>query len=721
VENNTEINIEPQQAPITEEVGKKKTSPVLLLVLILGLGAVGAIAIPAIGKFSENKSNTSTAIGAPTEAVSQNGLPVLAVDTNSINTIVYANKLKEDQVLLSAVNDSGNNKSEISVIDKTIKFAVPLTRNKILYIGEVGDTDKGKTIELSEIVPGSATPVTKVLYRASNGYLIDTLNVSENGDWVVWSENKPEGTVDTHEKNYFRSYKASLSGVKNGETSPLTRILLFNEKSDDGITIHLPTLITNTGKVYFNGIKPTEYFLHSGFVDEGKNIILPVNTYNSNPTIGNDKYMLFTSYKADNKPLLPEGNKTSARIEVLNKNSIKVKDLQTNSAPIIVAPGDKGEHYNRPVYVSGDLNGDFTIAAEIFTVANNKLVQKEIQLITRSVSGTVTKKVIADIPEGKTSRILGMTALPDGSQALLVGEESSLLGNLGTGRPIGASGYQKALSAIQVHPVSGSNVGTHDIIPISPDNGEYLGLLPKAANEALGIERNGSLIASIGKNNLQLETFAPVEQKRARTNPRSECITEWESKVYRNYEQCEACPVYVYSEKTQAVTVKPKTPIDIKSAIPAINYDAWDFIADKEGNLLFPDQTLHTRIDFLFPRGKIIAPQSGIIASKEDYSEKIYAYAKSLGFNERESEDAVKFFLPQIEDSNYIYLTHLSKEETKKILDFEVTPKPSVQETRIFYIKKLSEEPSEKPQLPVFSPIKRQGDLTVVTWGGIVE
>jgi hypothetical protein len=101
-------------------------------------------------------------------------------------------------------------------------------------------------------------------------------------------------------------------------------------------------------------------------------------------------------------------------------------------------------------------------------------------------------------------------------------------------------------------------------------------------------------------------------------------------------------------------------------------------------------------------------------------AETLYTYAKDLGFNEREAEDVVEYFISDLEDSPYVYISHLSERETKQLLDFEVSPKPNVQETRMFYLKKLVNKQASSPSEPIITPIHREG-LTVVTWGGIVE
>ncbi len=713
-------------------LGKEKSNTVrnvLLLILLLAVAAGSAFFY--IG--DTNRRSPTPTPRTPIAPTPSAELPVLEQDPNSINTIIYGNKLTENAIMVSAVNDSTKNHTKISLIRETAKFIIPLSSKKhLLFIGDIDSGDKGASIKVKTIVP-TGTEIDgqiKTLYTSSNGYKIDSVIISENNNWIAWSENKPvDPARDTHENNFFRSYKADITNLASRAT--LSPTLLLDEKSDTGVTIHMPAVITNSGVVYFNGIKPVGYFIHDGFKDEAKRVVLATNSYNSKPYLVNQRYLLYTSYEQNNNPKLLPGTSPSTRVEVINRNIVKISDLQNiTNTPVVAAPGDDGEHYNHPIFVSGDPTGEFRIAVEVFkdnTGGEVTLQQKEIQVIKRSSSGVFEKQTLVTVPNGKSYRILSVGLLPNGRKTVIVGVETASIGSLGSGWFVANSGYQKMLSAIHVYEIDGGVQQILRDIPILPDSGEFLGILPKDTNEKIGIDRNESLDRLIPtvfpaniKDKLQLETFVPVPVRRRRTNSRADCENDWQALGYPNAEVCESCPIYVYNNSDELISIKPITRVIPGSTLPVIEGSSWNFRADSKGNLLFPDNTLHKRIDFLFPRSSITQPTYGKIVENKNFQKEFYSYAVALGFTNREATDAIEHYWFEVEDSPYIFISHLSENQTKQLLDFQVTPKPSVQETRIFYLKKLQKEPTQKPQPPIFSPMKREG-LTVVTWGGVVE
>jgi hypothetical protein len=322
-----------------------------------------------------------------------------------------------------------------------------------------------------------------------------------------------------------------------------------------------------------------------------------------------------------------------------------------------------------------------------------------------------------------------------------------MLGSMGTGSFIGNSGYQNSLNSINVYNVDAKDTQGQSLvqsIPLTPTSGEFLGVLPKPSGATLGIDANPAYFGMRDNSQLQLETFVPIQQKRVRTTDAhtaqaqpsidiNQLVTAFggsrnncQSSLGQTggggaSEECMFCPIYVYSAKPERVTVKPVTAVYAETAVPALSNNSWSFVADKLGNLLFPDNSMYGRIDFLFPKAAMTIPTRGRVLSKGAYAEGLKSYAEALGLRGEEVTDVVNHFLPEIADSNYVFLSHLSDADTKRALDIDVTPQPSGKTTRLFYLKKLSTRPATLPQEPVFTPLSREGDLTVVTWGGIVE
>lgn len=683
---------------------------------------LGAVILAAAGFAGLSNNNSKTR--PPRKEIPKENQNDLADDLSSINTIIYGSKDTET-TLISAVNDSGNNDTPVSDIESDVKFVIPLNTGKhLLYIGETDYGDMGANLKLKTIVPtpGAEDGTVKTIYSALDGYKIDRLIISENQEWITWYEVKPAGKSYTHESDYYRSFKANIKTAVSSTAETVEVTKLTDEKAEPNTVINLPSVITNNGDVYFDALVPSSYALYYGFKDEEMNNILPLNTYNSKPYFFDERYLLYTAYEPNNSRLPADGDKDSTREQIVNTNIVKIYDIKTGRITT-AAPGDNGEQYKHPVYISGDPNGEFSIAAEVYKIetvlGRTKLIPKEVQLITYD-GNAFKKEKLFSFDSGASYRILAVGDLSNKNKSILVGEETAFRGNIGTGIGIGMSGYKNMLKSIKVIDTKTKQT-VKDISPVHSADFEFVSIMKKLPQEKLGIERNKKLVKEIstGERQLQLSTFVPVEPKRDRKNPRSECEDEWAKKGYPNYEACEACPVYIYNVSNELVTVRPKTPISISSAVPKLTGDIWQFKADRFGNLSFPDG-IYKKIDYDFPRGSVSKPSYGVVLQKKELARGIADYAYSLGFNTRETEDIVDYMVEQGRGAEYVYLSHLSDELTKTLLNIEVLPSPQAYKSVIFYLKKLDGKPDTRPQTPQFSPFARR-PYTVVVWGSVID
>ncbi len=667
-------------------------------------------------------------------------MPSISPDSTSVNSLIFGYKT-QDFSMLEAVNDSGKNYTKISTLPTNVKFVIPLKNGKqVLYIADTDSGDLGLKLEVKNITPTSGTDEadgkSSVIYTATGGYHIDRLLISENQEWITWYEIKPpEGSASyTHGSDYYRSYKANISQLSSsGSVDPISWTKISDQKAESGTVINLPSIITNNGAVYFDGVVASDYGIHSGFVNESFGTVIARDQYNSKPYLFGQRYLLYTAYDSNNNPKLQGGSSPAAREAVINTNTVKFLDLlDTGKGPITVGLGKQGEQYKHPIYVKGDPDSELVIAVEVYEIQQDgddkgKIKESQLQLLKYSKSGVEIVKIM-DVPKGKTMRVLAANKLPNGEDALILGEENGQLGNLGTGWFVGVSGYQSSLREVQVLNLE----RMEKIETIRPEVAgyfEFIGVLPKTAGTALAIDRNEkmlSLLPGYGETKnqqLQLATFIPVEPARERgegKNPRSDCINEWELKGYPNYEACESCPIYVYGDGTQDIRIKPLTPIDELSASPRIVNNEWNFKADKNGILLVNNSERYSKIDFLFPRGKISQPNYGEIIENKDFEQRIKKYAQNLGLKGREVDDVYEFFKPQINESKYILFTTLDDEQSDRILSYEVLPRPDLAKSFMFYVKLLSEKPKTLPSAPIFTSFERSA-FSVVSWGGIVE
>ncbi|MDO8270116.1 MAG: hypothetical protein Q7T54_05620 [Candidatus Levybacteria bacterium] len=698
-------------------IGKRfssDNSPFLLLgaLIVLGLGFIGAMSQRGGGN-------------APIrQEIPKENQKDLKNDTSSINTLIYGSK-GEDISLISAINDSGINNSSVTTIKDTVKFVTPLVTGKhLLYIADTDYGDMGGSFALKQITPAGSDidgPV-RTIYTPTDEYKIDRYVISKDHKWIAWYEVKAADDGGyTHENDFYRVFKANLDEVINGKET-LSPSTLLEQKAGPGVAISLPSVITNVGSVYFDTLIPSSYALYYGYKNEALSVILPLNSYNSNPYFFNERYLLYTAFDPNNSRLPSTGDTDSTRDQIVNTNIVKTYDLDSKQI-VTVAPGNEGEHYKHPVFVSGVPESDMSIVSEIYRVESvggkSMLVFSEIQLIKKDKEGNFTKETIVGKSDN-TIRILDVGELPSGDKTVLIGEEIAFRGNLGTGNGIGPSGYKNKLKSIKVYNLTTKELIT-TILPDKSNDFEFVSVMPKLPQEKLGIERNKKLVdeLSVTDRQLKLGTFVPVEPKRERKNPRSECETEWEKKGYPNYEACEACPIYAYSSDNKKITISPRTPISKGSAVPQLVNGVWSFETNRDGALRFSEGN-YKKIDYDFPRGSVALPSGGVILKSSELQRGIADYAYSLGFNTREVMDIVTFFSRELEGSSYVYFSNLPEKEVENLLAIDVLPKPQAFMSHIFYAKKLSNATDVLVSRPEFKPLVRK-DFTVVVWGSVIE
>ena len=685
----------------------------IIALLILGvLGLAGFVVI--------NRDSTPSPDRKELPLQNQAGLED---DKNSINTIVYGIR-DTSETRIYAVNDSGKNNTLITIISPDVKFITPLVNGKqIFYIANTNEGDIGGSFEIKTI--NSTDGGVEKIYTATDGYGIDRYIISENNEWMAWYEVKPEVDEYTHSSDYFRVYKANLGKVLSGQSDRLEPIFLSEIKGAPDVQLGVPSVISNNGELFTDGLIPNSYALHYGFKNEQGQEILPVNTYNSNPYSFSQNNLLYSSFDPNNAKLSP-GEGASTREEILNTNSVKV--ININSRQITtVGPGDNGEQYKHPIYIDGSPGGKLSFVADVYKILgegeNQSLFPQEIQLVTKNSDGSFNKDRVFNTTDGKKYRILTVGEKPGGVKTVLVGEETSFRGNLGTGLGIGSSGYKNQILNIRIINLDSK---AEDIIKSDVSSEfEFISLVLKTPDEKIGIDRDKVLAEEFAASTkqLQLNTFIPIEPKRERTNPRSQCEEEWKDKGYPNYEACEACPLYIYNKGVaEDIKIIPKTPISKNSAQPRLDDNSWKFTADKNGNLSFPEGN-YSKIDYLFPRGKVSVPEEGILITQRNRDEKIADYAYSLGFNTREVKDIVYHFRKELGDFEYVFFSHLPESETIKLVDFEVSPEPQVFKNIMFYSKKYASlDEVEGFIIESFADKSFfRSEYTVIAWGSVME
>jgi len=203
--------------------------------------------------------------------------------------------------------------------------------------------------------------------------------------------------------------------------------------------------------------------------------------------------------------------------------------------------------------------------------------------------------------------------------------------------------------------------------------------------------------------------------------------------------------IYLYPSKITEVSVKFNVPVQFTTDIPKYD-DSWKVLAQPNGFLknLKSNQTTCQQIDFT-KKGSEYAKQScltnnypylywagnvyskeypqitqGWIVKKADLNNFLQDKLFEIGFNSKEKNDFMEYWLPDMESKNapYYRISFLQTSQLNSLFPMTVEPRPDTI-FRIFldYLP-LSEKPIKDIEPQTLNKLIRQG-FTLVEWGGL--
>ena len=173
--------------------------------------------------------------------------------------------------------------------------------------------------------------------------------------------------------------------------------------------------------------------------------------------------------------------------------------------------------------------------------------------------------------------------------------------------------------------------------------------------------------------------------------------------------------IYIYPEKEQVVNVKLGKKENITCSYPKYE-DGWEIIAKPNGDLV--DCKTGRNLYALYWEGKENSKpnyKEGFIVKGEDTIKFLEEKLEILGLNERESEEFIVYWLPELEDNKYNYIRFQTMEEINENMPLEIEPKPDTI-IRVMMEYKSVSIPFEVEEQKLETP-ERNG-FTVVEWGG---
>ena len=181
--------------------------------------------------------------------------------------------------------------------------------------------------------------------------------------------------------------------------------------------------------------------------------------------------------------------------------------------------------------------------------------------------------------------------------------------------------------------------------------------------------------------------------------------------------------IYIYPTQEQNISVKLGNPELLTCSYPQYEDGGWDVLAKPNGDLL--DLKTGKNLYSLYWEGisnKVYdysnTPElEGFVVKGEDTTKFLEEKLSILGLSEREKEEFIIYWLPQMEDNKYNYIRFETIEEIEKEMPLQIEPKPDTTIRVLMDWKKLDEAIEVKEQELI--PVERNG-YTVVEWGASI-
>lgn len=174
--------------------------------------------------------------------------------------------------------------------------------------------------------------------------------------------------------------------------------------------------------------------------------------------------------------------------------------------------------------------------------------------------------------------------------------------------------------------------------------------------------------------------------------------------------------IYLYPEEETELTVKLGNPDKVVCSYPKYK-DGWNVIARPDGTMT--DIETKRELYSLYWEGKEMPSQEtnkGFVIKGEDTISFFEEKLKILGLNERETEEFIIYWLPQMQDNKYNYIRFATMEEINEYMPLEISKKPDTL-IRILMEFRPLEEYKELEEQKLIPATERTG-FTVVEWGG---
>ena len=174
--------------------------------------------------------------------------------------------------------------------------------------------------------------------------------------------------------------------------------------------------------------------------------------------------------------------------------------------------------------------------------------------------------------------------------------------------------------------------------------------------------------------------------------------------------------IYIYPSEEQEVNVTLLDKDLITCSYPKYK-DEWRVLAKPDGELL--DLVTGNKLYSLYYESKskydFKEEQEGFCVEKKDIANFLEEKLEVLGLNYKEKEEFIVYWLPKLEQHDYVYIRFASSEEIEKNMGLAIEPKPDTLIRVLMTWKGLDKKIEVKEQK--LNSVSRTG-YTIVEWGG---
>lgn len=174
--------------------------------------------------------------------------------------------------------------------------------------------------------------------------------------------------------------------------------------------------------------------------------------------------------------------------------------------------------------------------------------------------------------------------------------------------------------------------------------------------------------------------------------------------------------IYLYPEEQKEVNVQLWYPEYLSHTYPKYLKDWWNVIANPDWSLV--DISSNRNLYALYWEGVVNNASSfsdWFVVRGEDTISFLEEKLALLWLNEREAEEFIVYWLPELENNKYNLIRFVLQEEIEEWMPLNITPKPDVV-IRVLMQYKALDSMIELPEQKIVTPERRW--FTVVEWWG---